>query len=128
MASVGIEDEDEVAPERAHGAGDNSPVPLFSFICSLEALWEEKKTDDHGRQIFKVKLGQPRNKGGAERASYGSSLSWMRRYSIVALSASRPMGPVAGSLRAASRTSPLQVQWAMPSFTVTSMTFQSCGL
>src|SRR5688500_5700143 len=59
---------------------------------------------------------------------YCDSLIRMRRYSIVPRSASRPIGPVAGSLRAASRTSPLQVQWATPSLTTTTISFQSWGL
>lgn len=33
------------------------------LVSEAEALWEEKKTDDYGRTMFKVKLGQPRNKG-----------------------------------------------------------------
>jgi hypothetical protein len=55
-------------------------------------------------------------------------LIWMRRYSIWPRSPSRPMGPVSGSLNSASRTSPLQVQRAMPPLTTTSIWFQSCGL
>ena len=59
---------------------------------------------------------------------HGVSLSWMCRYSICPRSPSSPMGPVGGSTSAASSTSPLQVQCATLSFTVTTISFQSCGL
>ncbi len=59
---------------------------------------------------------------------YSNALSWMRRYSICPRSPSSPMGPVAGSFRASSSTSPLHSQCATFSFTVTMMVFQSCGL
>ncbi len=58
----------------------------------------------------------------------GVCFSLMRRYSIWPRSPSSPMGPLAGSLRASSSTSPLQVQWATPLFTVTTISFQSWGL
>ena len=40
-------------------------------------------------------------------ASYGSGFHWMRRYSIWPRSASRPMGPVAGSFNASLQDLPI---------------------
>ena len=57
-----------------------------------------------------------------------SSLIRMFLYSICPRSDSRPIGPVAGILRASSRISPLQVQRAILFFTTTSILFHSCGL
>jgi hypothetical protein len=59
---------------------------------------------------------------------HGLSFSRMRRYSICPRSPSSPIGPVSGTFKAASSTSPLQVQCATPSFTVTTISFQSCAL
>jgi hypothetical protein len=64
----------------------------------------------------------------ARRNSYGSSCKRIRRYSICPRSPSKPIGPVSGTFKAASRISPLQVQWAAPFRTVTTTSFQSCGL
>ena len=33
------------------------------LVSEADALWEQKKTEDFGRIMYKVKLGQPRNKG-----------------------------------------------------------------
>ena len=33
------------------------------LVSEAEALWEQKKPEDYGRMMVKVKLGQPRNKG-----------------------------------------------------------------
>ncbi len=49
----------------------------------------------------------------------------IRRYSICPMSPSSPIGPLAGTLKASSITSPLQVQRAVPPVTTTSRSFQS---
>ena len=57
-----------------------------------------------------------------------SGLIRMRRYSIWPRSPSRPIGPVGGTARLVSSTSPLAVACATPPWTVTTSSFQSCGL
>jgi hypothetical protein len=58
----------------------------------------------------------------------GSGLSRMRRYSICPRSPSKPMGPLAGTFMSSVSSSPLHSARAIPSRTVTTNSFQSCGL
>jgi hypothetical protein len=100
-------------PKRGRGGRTPKPGGLPSGFDGREASWTAATL--HSTLIIRQNQGL-------------SSLRRMRRYSICPRSPSRPIGPVAGSLRADSSTSPLQVQKATPLVAMTSTWFQSCGL
>src|SRR5688572_6001039 len=59
---------------------------------------------------------------------YFAVLIRMRRYSIWPRSPSTPIGPVGGTFSSTSSFSPFTVAVATPFATVTTISFQSCGL
>ena len=98
----------------------NSNGVTLRWFLRVEARGGEKEKEK-GRGFH---CPDDDSEGGPEQG-YGDSLIRIRRYSTWPRSPSSPIGPEAGTFMAASRTSPLQVQWATVPLTVTTNSFQS---